>query len=358
MARRTARPARAAAQLAAVERIERAVAGQRLRAEQCGASRAVAHLAAGRPFITAPNPTRPERLPPMSLSAAVQSAAIASMWRATSQTALLVDATLTEELLRSTSDALPTTVLRRLPYINPLVVFAEPVPSHAVDGRPSQLLGFFVDGAWGTHDRLDALGSSLEAPIVGAMMVSEVCDGSTVTHEIHRLALPVTADRVTITDLITETIKHIAIHTVDDSEPAAAPTRQCLTHHLQVAVNTLLYLCAEDPDIQPIGPTKPKSNRASTNNGKRRSRATEVVHVGWRIGAHLRLLRRRATEAQPGSNRGGWKHPPRQRKGHWRIVWTGSGRETSKLKWIAPYWIHRDQLGLPTTKSTLVPVKS
>lgn len=337
--------------------IEQMLSQQRLLADQLGASRAVSHFAAGRPWANAPTPR--VVLPPAELTLIVHAAAVAKRWRANSQIACLVDPTLTEQLMTAASDVLPTGIFRQLPYASPLIVFAAPIPCRTTDDRAARLVGFFVCGL----KDLDTTQAAFcdihtEADTLGITTVLELTDGGPGGHELNRLAIPLDADRLTLPEYIAHAAHNHPMDTVTALSATEESVRSCLQAVLRPVLGALLYLCTADADIDDPSDTETATTgTARRSGGKRRARTrTAFVAVGWRIGARMRRVAAATQTGRPTAGTGR-THAPRQRRCHFKVVWTGAGRRLPRTVFVLPYFIHKDQIGLAATASTLVPAE-
>lgn len=100
-------------------------------------------------------------------------------------------------------------------------------------------------------------------------------------------------------------------------------------------VSVLLYLCADDAEVDDRRPLPPRVVR-----GKKRpilpTPSTPVVHAtGTRLGAALEAARASARDAG-GSGAGGVT--PHVRRAHWHTYWTGprDGERRAVVRWLSP----------------------
>ncbi|SUA48709.1 Uncharacterised protein [Nocardia africana] len=338
--------------------IEQMLSHQRLLADQLGASRAVSHVAAGRPWAQAPVPRIV--LPPAELTLIVHTAAVAKRWRANSQIACLVDPTLAEQLMTAASDALPTGIFRQLPYANPLIVFAAPIPCRTTDDRAARLLGFFVHGLKDLNtDNAAFCDIHTEADTLGVTTVLELTDGGPGGHELNRLAIPLDADRLTLPEYVAHAARNHPMDLLTALSATEESVRSCLQTVLRPVLGALLYLCSADADIDDQRNTDASTADPARRASKKRRarRRTAFVPVGWRIGARMRRAAAAAQAGRPATPGAGTgrTQPPRQRRSHFKVVWTGVGRRIPRTVFVLPYFIHKHQIGLAATESTLVP---
>ena len=108
------------------------------------------------------------------------------------------------------------------------------------------------------------------------------------------------------------------------------------------ALSLLLYLCAEDVDIEASARVKatprkppPKQHQPPAVPG--------LWEVGYRVGSAFRAHEARAATAPPpGDDAGasGGAKKPHVRKAHWHTYWTGKGRAVPKVNWLHPMLIN------------------
>lgn len=348
---------------AVVTAIEDVVRVMRFAAEQCGDFPAVSHMAAGRPWREAPLPSRLQ-LPDAERSHIVQTSAVGMRWRRESQVACLMDPTLAEECARATAEAMPTEILRQLRYRDPLIVFAAPIPCRTADDRPARLLGFFLYGLTDMHGNDACILSTHDDPdYLGVMPVLDTLDDSGHGPEVNRFLLSLRADRLVISEYIDNTVANYALDAFTAADASQRSVRACLEQILRPVLGSLLYLCSKDADIEdPRADGDAARNRGGRSGKAGRKRKDSVfVPVGWRLGRRLRRLRAAEVDQHSPTAAGsgtGRTHPPRQRACHFKVVWTKAGRTVPRTVFVLPYWIHKDQLGLDTTLSTLVPTSS
>lgn len=104
----------------------------------------------------------------------------------------------------------------------------------------------------------------------------------------------------------------------------------------RTALNALLYLCIDEPDIDAIALPTPKRLRMGSANRTLEAKSETTLNVGQRIGA---LFDREP--AQPKTNRGetpgssGQSMPAHIRRAHWHTYWVGPrSNPEPTLKWV------------------------
>jgi len=119
--------------------------------------------------------------------------------------------------------------------------------------------------------------------------------------------------------------------------------------HVSRVVAHLLYLCADEPDMEspPPRPTPQKTKKGSRffppNKGER------IIQVGARFGAMFRRTRAQFTAAESNAKIGRTM-PPHWRKAHWAHFWVGPRKSENRsqiIKWIAPTFVNATVDELP-----------
>jgi hypothetical protein len=107
---------------------------------------------------------------------------------------------------------------------------------------------------------------------------------------------------------------------------------------LSAALNKILYLCSESPDVDGEIAWTSRESRP-TLGGKFPNRATKW-DVGFRIGSALRKARAEYRESNDSYEDKEYSSPrPHIRRAHWHHYWVGSERTADRrlvLKWLPP----------------------
>lgn len=107
--------------------------------------------------------------------------------------------------------------------------------------------------------------------------------------------------------------------------------RNYFEKRLRMALNLVLYLCAENTDYS--GRKKPQKPIAY-----KILKSTHYYKIGASAG---RLLKKHNSELIKHHLHG--KIQPHIRSAHWHTYWTGKGKNIPKLKWIDPIFVNKDQ---------------
>lgn len=137
---------------------------------------------------------------------------------------------------------------------------------------------------------------------------------------------------------------------------------------LETVLPAILYLCADNADIQASTPKakrsepiKQEADREQIEKQLREKVTKKKPPTEWEVGSVVvRNFHKKASEEHESSNErassSGWKQRPHMRRGHWHHFWAGkrSDPENRKLilKWVAPSFI-----GLGETRVTINEVK-
>lgn len=107
--------------------------------------------------------------------------------------------------------------------------------------------------------------------------------------------------------------------------------RSYFEKRLRMALNLILYLCAENTDYSGRKkPQKPFTYKIL--------KSTHYHKIGASAG---RLLKKHNNVFMKRNLHG--KIQPHIRSAHWHTYWTGKGKTIPKLKWIAPIFVNKDQ---------------
>lgn len=296
--------------------------------------------------------------------------AVSNVWRKIGRQVLAMHPEIVDEVRVANSDSIPGEVLRTLPYMNPLVVFAQPpvfqswiAPGqshiHNLRGKQEEsmrLLGFFTFGSGdAVHEepilhngevtrgvraeqRIYAT-TATEANRFGVIVVMEVLDavGNAIDVEFNSLTLYF--DR---TATLAETVDDLMerYHWADSgADPERA--RKWMRDVMSVVVGSLFYLCSTTLEAEKV-PAK-----ATRHLGRNISRKPlSMYRIGWTTGAALTRLRQQRI-AESTSEMGDLSHQqdPQHRRGHFKMQPYGPQRALRRLIYVSPYWTKVEQLG-------------
>lgn len=112
----------------------------------------------------------------------------------------------------------------------------------------------------------------------------------------------------------------------------------------KTAIQLLLYLCSEKPDInQKSGGKKPVKHASSKMPASKREKFSDVVSHD--VGIRYRAWKKSAGSVQGISTGSGSQKIPHIRRGHWHGFWTGKkSSENRKLviRWVSPIFVNSE----------------
>lgn len=127
------------------------------------------------------------------------------------------------------------------------------------------------------------------------------------------------------------------------------------------AIQLVLYLCAANADITPDPRPVAHSPRHPQMPKPPEDKASEIesYSIGVHIGAAIRMASAGAPSKNIGSGGAGSAKRPHSRRGHWHHYWTGprDGAQTLILKWVAPTFIHAEDVSGEAAEIVVFPVK-
>lgn len=266
---------------------------------------------------------------------------VANRWRRGSKAVISVNDDLLAEIVDAMSDTMPGDVFKRIPYESPLIVFPEPLTLTGSDGTDQDILGFFVyatnDPGFGTYEHMDTSDPDIEK--IGMLFVSRIKVPGVPFYDYSRVRVRL-HDKLDIREAVAETaMQHMSSSRIAGVNPN--DQLHWITAIVGVGLHTLLYLCGPEPDLDVVPP--PVIRRLRKTMGKSLlPRTIPVIRVGWRIGPALVAARNQYMRKYAEHQGVGRTQGPQHRRGHFRTVWTGKGRKTAVVRFIAPYVTHKE----------------
>lgn len=143
----------------------------------------------------------------------------------------------------------------------------------------------------------------------------------------------------TLHDGLRAAVSEARVQALRAGQPDIAPSLAAINGQeveLGGLVSVLLYLCADEPEIEGRVPLPPKT--ALTKKGRviMPTAARPLVHeCGYRLGARLDAALQAASESDSGT---GTKIAPHVRRAHWHSYWMGprDGERRASLRWLSP----------------------
>lgn len=317
------------------------VAGMRELAEQYvvgGDSRVPPHLLRSRVFTSG--------MDIGLIMAGARDGAIFRLW-ARSKVVYAMDDRLLHYLAESSTSRIPTEVLRNLPHADPYIMLP---PSDTDDDHHTSVgvpLGAFVFGRYDNATRLCSTADATREDL-GLMFLGFVATDEGPILQTLRCTVPLGGSTFSVEDAVAATISRFVFNQ-DLGKERAVHLEEWLRTHVAQILNSLLYVCTDQPDISEYAPGSP-AVRKSRKKKERRPRPSDVntmVELGFRMGPALYEAQRHWDETQrpgPGAAGTGQVQRPHRKRAHYRTYWTGPGRTVPALRWIAPFWVHGDEL--------------
>lgn len=279
------------------------------------------------------------------------SATVIGMWESLGKQALSMDERVLARISTASSSKLYPEIFRALPYIDPLVVFPQPMfvrPYRA--GERMELIGFIITSLTGrTGNGAAALAHSND-PAATALRINyvfRVTDETTgtVTREFDYVSLPLDAAPYTLKECVGGVVSRFmfggCVPIGANGGLAADSKRNFISDIVSIAVSTLLYLCSTTLEAEKV-PRKAIAKVAPPHPHMPLS----LLRIGWKTGEALSCIRTVRDRSDNPSQQGGPTHEqdPQHRRAHIRTVWTGPGSSIPKACYIEPYWTHREKL--------------
>jgi hypothetical protein len=320
------------------------------------------------------------QLPASTRQNIIRSQIVTHTWRKIGRQVLAMHPAVVEEVTVASSDKVPGEVLRTLPYMNPMVVYADPptfdtwVDSRGNEPRHSmtrhdydpfaneaklRLLGFICYGASNALINEPALISDQVSPAVrlenrihsttdanaerfGMLLVLEVLDvtGRVITTELDNIS--VFFDKtLTLSEMVDDVLGRF--HWDTSSNRHSTRERRWMRQLLSTVIGSLFYLCSTTLEAEKVPPkavTKAMSRKIER-------KPLSFYKVGWTMGAALTRYRRSRPPGWKESDQADITHQqdPQHRKAHFKMQPYGPGSSLRKLIFVSAYWTHLERLG-------------
>lgn len=287
-----------------------------------------------------------------SIQFAGQDCATAALWE-THKIVYHFDPDLTEEL-GETEDGtvIPGELFRQLPHPDPFVAFPEPLWLMADDNLIQRVDGFFVTGR--IRGENGSMQRSTSHPDINEMGIL-LCGPLFHENEMRPYLLSDGKQDVLLTRVLIP-CEGTTVKVMIDSAGRKLLNLSNGSHWeenvpklIKRAVAMLIYICATNAELKPA-PKPPPKAKGGTRDKK--NRPTQVIDVGFKVGAALRAYRKReATTTKVATGR---SVRPHVRRAHFHTYKIGPGRTQSIVKWLPPIPINAD--GTPAEQPTVIGV--
>jgi hypothetical protein len=144
----------------------------------------------------------------------------------------------------------------------------------------------------------------------------------------------------TLVDGVRAAVREARVQALRAGQPDVAPSLAGVDEQnlaeLGGLVSVLLYLCADEPEIDGRVPLPPKVARTKKGRSILPTPARPLVHeCGYRMGARLDAALLAASEHADGT---GAKVAAHVRRAHWHAYWLGprDGERRVSLRWLSP----------------------
>ena len=141
-----------------------------------------------------------------------------------------------------------------------------------------------------------------------------------------------------------------------------ASLRECIDKHMKISpdvykvlnffVQTVLYLCADNADIEENYVQKQTYKKPQNNKPKDKFTELRKWDVGYRYGAAVRkLFFQKGSTSVSGPHTGSHSRKRTHvRRGHWHHFWRGKrdGERTLALKWVSPVVVNAEYENVTT----------
>ena len=116
-----------------------------------------------------------------------------------------------------------------------------------------------------------------------------------------------------------------------NSMPSTTDYKLACMPYIKIAINTLLYLCSDKPDVEIKEKRELRIYDATKKRTKKEIITRNEIAVQY-------VKRRKALTYSTKTIGDNHNHISTSywRKGHWHLYWTGKGRTIPKMNWIAP----------------------
>ncbi|MEW1675502.1 hypothetical protein AB0O47_19970 [Streptomyces noursei] len=273
-------------------------------------------------------------------------------WWQRSKVAYAMDDVLLGSLSESSTDEVPTAVIRDVPHPNPFIL----LPSPDFDDEETQYyrhhiglpVGAFVYGkrkggnllCSTADERLDCL---------GVMFAGEIVEGGRSVFQVLRSSIHLDQEKTSVEQAVARTVEGFRWPPdVGESDPRRL--ENWLRKYLTQVFNTVLYVCTAQPDIETYRPSSATKQKARKQRRPRAGDIDSLVKVGWRLGPELFAERQRYEQADRAPDGdGSARRSPRthRRKPAWQTYHTGPGGSVPKLLWRKPHWVNAHRLDEP-----------
>ena len=323
---------------------------------------------------------------------------VAHLWRKVGRQVLAMHPAVVDEVAVATSDKIPGEVLRVLPYINPMVVFADP-PVFSTwsaatgtkgpynNGEESmRLLGFFtyatdvhtllsaeqankddlrgsrISGDWGKAvlgptgelKELRAVSgkrgigieqyfgetTDADAKYLGTVLIFEILDslGNVTDVEFNSVTIAYNFDG-TLKELVEDLMSRFVFDPIA-GDIDGKKARKWMKEVLGTLVGTLFYLCSTTLEAEKVPASASRHIKSPISR-----KPLSLYRVGWTTGAALTRLRQQRFDLGEDDIVSHYEQDPQHRRAHFKMQPYGPYNSLRKMILVMPYWTKLDRLG-------------
>lgn len=299
--------------------------------------------------------------------------AVTHRWRSRGRQTMLMHPEVVREVRLATSTKVPVEIFRSLPYLNPMVIFPEPIfcgnPQIQFGGdlgnagpAPYQqagmrLVGFCVAAYHASESEqitaladlkktdpreivrlIDAVVTDTHDPDAGRLLIEAYFDiydaagksvdleTSSYSFDLHQIG--------TLAELAEDQYSRTSAVARNDGGT------KWVADVLKTILGSMFYLCSTTLDAEKV----PATATRHLARGIAR-KPLSLYRIGWTTGAALTRLRQQRIGSTSEQSDLAHQQDPQHRRAHFKTVWTGKGSTIPKTVFIAPYWTHLERLG-------------
>lgn len=288
---------------------------------------------------------------------------ITQLWRKIGRQVLAIHPEVVEEVKLASSDKVPGEILRVLPYINPLVVYADPpvFPSWRNKKEKTRLLGFLTCGLTNLQvNQIDEVPryeqriyatTDPDANRFAVLVVMEVLDEIDRVIDTEFNTLTFYYDQaLTLAEMAEQVLSRFHFY---DGAGSVSPAlgKKWMRDMLSTIIGSLFYLCSTTLEAEPV-PAKTVAKKIPKRIVRQ---PLSLFKVGWTTGAALTRFRQsRAGVAPSEQDDLGHQQDPQHRRAHFKMQPYGPGMALRKLIFVSAYWTHLERLGVEGVNTSRV----
>jgi hypothetical protein len=301
------------------------------------------------------------QIPAFSRQNIVRNQMIAKSWKMIGRQVLAMHPEVVDEVKIASSDKIPGEILRVLPYMNPLVVFASPPEFNTwirddsyldrkgrtnVTEDKMRLLGFMTYGTriinnFVGKDTQDILATNdPDANRFGILVMFEALDATDRVLDVEFSNITIFFDKIqTLSEMVDSMMERFHWDETKDNKDKGK-AKKWMRQVLSTVIGSLFYLCSTTLEAEKV-PAKAAGN---LHRGISR-KPLSLYRIGWTTGSALTRFRQSRTNPTSEQMDQSHQRDPEHRRSHFKMQPYGPGRTLRKLTFISAYWTHKERLG-------------